>query len=190
MNQIKRFGQSSSRISKAETAVKYIRRLGSLDDGRLRAMNLLVEAADEYCTTNGEWNYKSDTYHKGDTELIPMDDLICDLIREHYTVLKKSRAEWDSVDLNGLIDQMDEVRSERYPAWVDFGNCDQRDREDLFEQSWDLLQIVCYRQVATVLASKVTGHRLPAELVDMVADAICSDEELCVRDEDQSKETK
>lgn len=36
-----------------------------MPDGRLKAIELLLEAADRYCAENGEWNFKADWYYSG-----------------------------------------------------------------------------------------------------------------------------
>lgn len=165
---------------RARTAVRYIRRLANLDDdGRLKAMELLLEAADDYCSENGMFNFKRlpEDYHDGGEELIPMEKLMCDLIREQYTASQRSKTDWVPEE---LMEKMNEVRSERYACEVDFGECDPTDREHLFDESLSLLEIVWSRRVATVLATRAVGHLLPPELVDMVRDCICSDVELRV----------
>lgn len=179
VNQIKMLSSPRSHRDRACTAVKYIRRLGNLPDGLTKAMKLLVEIADGYCTENGERNFTSDEagYRSGKPEIDLMDKLMCDLIREHYTAVQISKVEWDT---DQLLEEIAEVREERYPCEMDFGECDPRDRENAFENSIDLLELIESRRVATMLASKVTAHLFPPELVDMVRDYICSDEELRV----------
>ena len=142
-------------------------------------MNLLVEVTEGYCTENGERNFtcSDDEYRSGEPEMDLMDEFMCDLIREHYTAAQRSKMDWAPHE---LLEEIREVREERIPCEVDFGDCDPRDREEAFENAVGLLELVESRRVATVLATKVVGHLFPSELVDMVRDCICGDEELRV----------
>jgi hypothetical protein len=99
-----------------------------------------------------------------------METLLCDLIREHYMACQISRMDWDP---GALMDALDDVRMERYDGYYD-----PEGRENLFDEVLGLLELVCKRRAATMLALKVTGHCLPLELVDMVRDHLCNDGEL------------
>ena len=174
-DQIKNIRATNSHIRGAETAIGYIRRSGSLSDGRIKAMELLMDTADRYREENGEWNFTSDTYRSGDRESAIMEALMDELIRAQYQAMQSAKQHWDT---SSLQEKIEEVVEERWPAEVDFGSCDMRAREDLFANSMCLLQLVESRRTAVMLAGKVTGHRLPAELVGMVQDYICSDDHL------------
>lgn len=65
------------------------------------------------------------------------------------------------------------------PCFVEeFDWVDRSDRKHLFTKSVKLLKLVCARCAATMLAEAVTADDLPPELVDMVRDYICDDDEL------------
>ena len=102
----------------------------------------------------------------GYDELFEMNSLMGDLVRDQFQACKVLRQDWNPA---AFIRDIEEMRE-----WRNAG-----DDDDCFEHSLRLLHLVSYRRVAGMLALKVTGLHLPAELVEMVQDCICSDEELC-----------
>jgi hypothetical protein len=72
-------------------------------------------------------------YHKGTQELARTENLMCDLIREHYMTCRTTKK---TVGTRAeLMNGIDEVRIERYPCDVDFGSCDMRVRRELFNEA-------------------------------------------------------
>ena len=192
VRQIEIFGGRQGYRERARTAIQYIRRLVNLCDERPEAMRLLLDAAYEYCRANYEHPYHTTNFeeHDGSIELDPVDKLMCELIREHYTAAPSSTTGWDPTM---MTEEILETRGEGNYSNGDFEDyygvycppCfeeefDQKDRKHLFKKSIRLLKLVCAREAATMLAEAVTADFLPPELVEMVRDSICDDEELRV----------
>lgn len=175
-NQIQRMSKPRNHIDRARTAVKNIRRLGKVPDGRLRAMQLLIETAQRYCDEVVENNLRSDRFHNGEEELVRMEELMCDLVRAHYMACRISDVEWTIIK---LVKKIEGVRCETSVPGYDYTERDSN-RESLFDKAQELLETVENRQAAVKLATEVAGHILPPELVFMVADCLCSDDELRV----------
>lgn len=156
-------------IDKAKAAVNGIKRLAALPGGRLKAMRLLVKIARAYCMEQ-EVQHQISTYID-DPHIISMDELMTDLIRIQYQKAKSSKQDWDPCRLIEKI----ELVQEDLPELVEEEDCDPEDEDKLFQKLLWLLKLVDSRRVAKLLADKVAGHRLPAELVEIVRDYTCCD---------------
>lgn len=139
-----------------------------------KAMERLADVAESAL------NYFDDLEITGDEPLDiepllgKIDGLMDHLIRQQYLVMLESNCRWDTDELE---DHMEDIVEEYYPADLRL-EPDGSHTGGLFMDALKLLQIVRYRQVATMVVNRVSGDRLPRKLVKMIRDFICSDEEL------------
>lgn len=129
-------------------------------------MHMLIDVAAMYKGSDEGWCRGGDSpVWSARDELGIMDDLMTDLIRTHYALLKSAKKDWKPVR---LLETMEE---EGMACWED---------HNTFEDSIDLVRTVLACRTAKMLANKIVGHKLPPELVEVVQEYICSDEALLV----------
>jgi hypothetical protein len=183
VKQIDLLGATTSYTLRVCGAMKVIRRLGKLADGRPKAMRALLTIAYWYCRANFENNsearveffsevlekntghvegHEDDECHDGKEELDPMDELMCELIHEHYTAAQSSTTDWDPTMLMQEIAEMPITPTGNFQDYyggkcsIDFEDeFEEEDRKHFFEKSVKLLELVCSRRAAIMLAAKI-----------------------------------
>lgn len=145
-----------------------------------QAMYLLLQHVEDFCWENAEHNYTPDFDNQstGDSELRPMDGLMCELIRLQYWACEVSNVDWEPMELIKQMGNINWMGGTYLMRPRDHHEMDELELSGTFDSSRYLLQLACQRQTVTMLADRLTGHILPPELVEMVRDYICDEEEL------------
>ena len=172
-NQIRKNGQTGSYGEKAQRAVRNIERLAAMPGALPKAMKSLVNVADTYCQKTLACDCRADLGNNDTKILRPMDDLMVQIIRSQYTTVRASKQDWDPSELHERIETL--VQDEIHAEFLTHGR---RDTEGLFQCARRLLYNVVARKAAILLTHKVVGDRLPIELVEMIQDFVCNDEDL------------
>ncbi|KAK3703003.1 hypothetical protein LTR37_014733 [Vermiconidia calcicola] len=163
-------------ITFAHDSMEHIKKLSTMPDGLLTAMNLLIKAATGFVEDYNRETTDLDCWDGAEDVLWPMGDLMAEFIRTMYFETRTSKEHWD---YRRLMKRIEELRDNEISRVVDMNSDEGLKGLDMpFEESINLLHVVVSLDTASVLANKVVGHRLPAELSEMVKGFICSDDAL------------
>ncbi|KAK5128896.1 hypothetical protein LTR85_000229 [Meristemomyces frigidus] len=151
------------------TLIADIKHLAQLPGGRPKAMRSLVDLGFTFCTALGQ---TEDTYDAYVWQMASraVDDLFADLsdmVHDHYMATLAAGDDWDPAPLWRQMDDWEKGLT----GWrVDTSN---------MAACWYLRNWHSWR-VANLLSDRVSGHRLPPELVEMVRDQIYDDIDLTI----------